>query len=68
MYVSVKDHPADSSYEQRDNEFDRYNWENYDPKMFQGAPISLQLVWKKWHCEKVMAALRKVELELAKYE
>lgn len=66
--VSVDEHPVDKSYKPHGNEFDNYNWENYDPEVYKGAPISLQLVGKKWHCEQVMAALRKIELELSKHQ
>ena len=66
--MSVEDHPKDRSYQPRDNEFDAYNWNNYEPEECREAPISLQLVGKKWECEKLVAALRKVELELSKVE
>ena len=61
--VNAKDHPKDTTYVPRNNEFDKYNWDLYDPDDYVDAPISLQLVGRKWHCEKVMAALRKIELE-----
>lgn len=67
LSVSAADHPIDAAYRPRDNEYDQYNWPQYDPEVYQDAPISLQLVGRKWDCEMVMAALRKLELELAKY-
>ena len=54
-------HPKDTDYVPRDNEFDKYNWDHYEPDDYRDAPISLQLVGKKWECEKVTAALRKIE-------
>lgn len=66
--VVPREHPVDTSYRPRDNEFDRYNWENYRPNDYEGAPISLQLVGRKWHCEQTMAALRKIEEVLELYE
>lgn len=36
---------------------DAYNWANYEPSEYMGAPINLQLVGKKWNCEKVIRAV-----------
>jgi amidase len=49
-------HPEDKTYTPRDNEFDAYNWSKYDPVAFVHAPVSLQVVGKKWDCERVMKA------------
>ena len=51
---SASQHPADASYKPRDNEFDAYNWVNYDPSIYEGVPLCLQIVGKKWDCERVM--------------
>jgi amidase len=47
-------HPKDPSYVPRDNEFDGYNWANYEPKAFEGAPVGLQIVGRRWECEWVL--------------
>ncbi|TLD39247.1 hypothetical protein E2P81_ATG00234 [Venturia nashicola] len=56
VLCSADQHPIDTSYKPRDNEFDAYNWSNYDPLAFEGAPVCLQIVGKKWECERVMKA------------
>lgn len=56
VVCSADQHPVDASYKPRDNEFDAYNWLNYDPLAFEGAPVCLQIVGKKWECERVMKA------------
>jgi amidase len=55
--VSKELHPKDESYEPRDNEFDGYNWGNYEPSEFEGAPISFQLIGRKWQDELVVKAV-----------
>lgn len=52
---------ADKSIDQFDhgyqplNEIDRKNWEAYDPEIYDGAPVGLQIVARKWEEEKVWA-------------
>ncbi|EXJ86205.1 hypothetical protein A1O1_06575 [Capronia coronata CBS 617.96] len=58
--VSADIHLKDLSYRPRENEFDAYNWENYDPKVSEGAPISLQLVGRKWDDERVVKAVAEI--------
>lgn len=58
--VSKNLHPKDTSYQPRDNEFDAYNWGNYDPAVSEGAPISVQLVGRKWDDERVVKAVEKI--------
>lgn len=60
VICSPKDHPKDESYKPRDNEFDAYNWGNYDPVEFEGAPVGLQAIGKKWDCELVMKSVEKI--------
>lgn len=42
------------------NESDRAVWESYDPELAHGAPISAQVVCRKYEDEKVMALLKKL--------
>ncbi|KAL8932914.1 MAG: hypothetical protein Q9216_006617, partial [Gyalolechia sp. 2 TL-2023] len=37
------------------NEIDKWNWEAYDPETYDGAPVGLQIVARKWEEEKVWA-------------
>ncbi|KAK5171848.1 uncharacterized protein LTR77_003484 [Saxophila tyrrhenica] len=46
---------VDSDYHPR-NEKDKYNHELYEPKSYTDAPISLQLVGRRYHDEKVIEA------------
>lgn len=64
VVASAKAHPKDSAYQPRDNEFDAYNWNNYEPDDFEGAPICLQVVGRKWDCELVMKSVRKISAVL----
>ncbi len=59
-FTSDKASSTDADYVPRDNEFDAYNWSNYDPQASAGAPISLQITGRKWHCEQVMAATARI--------
>ncbi|KAF2103321.1 amidase family protein [Rhizodiscina lignyota] len=43
------------------NEQDRWNYELYEPEKYIGAPISLQIVGRRFMDEKVMAALEIIE-------
>ena len=56
-------HPKDGSYTPR-NDMDAYNWRNYEPIEYEGAPINLQLVGKKWECEKVIRAVGFIQASL----
>ena len=56
-YVSEAEHPKDETYKPRDNEFDAENWARYNPKDYEGAPICLQLVGRKWDDEGVISAV-----------
>ncbi|EXJ84577.1 hypothetical protein A1O3_05247 [Capronia epimyces CBS 606.96] len=56
LFCFAASHPADLEYQPRDNEFDAYNWNNYDAKIFEGAPISLQVAGRKWDCERTLRA------------
>ncbi|EXJ80898.1 hypothetical protein A1O3_07186 [Capronia epimyces CBS 606.96] len=58
--VSPELHPKDLTYQPRNNEFDAYNWANYDPVVSAGAPISLQLVGRKWDDERVVEAVARI--------
>ena len=43
---------------------DAYNWGNYEPVEYMGAPINLQLIGKKWECEKVIKAVGVIQASL----
>ncbi|OAL35295.1 hypothetical protein AYO20_05346 [Fonsecaea nubica] len=43
------------------NEDDRLVHEVYDPELYRGVPISLQLVGRRWDDEKVLQAMRFIE-------
>ncbi|RWA08465.1 hypothetical protein EKO27_g6644 [Xylaria grammica] len=44
----------DKSYEPS-NELDGLNWEAYDPEIYDGAPVGLQLVARKFEEEKILS-------------
>lgn len=52
--------PRDEAYVPM-NEQDKYNHDLYDPKRYEGAPVSLQIVGRRNFDEKVMKALELVE-------
>ncbi|KIX08496.1 uncharacterized protein Z518_03152 [Rhinocladiella mackenziei CBS 650.93] len=54
LTASAETHVVDTAYVPRDNEFDEYNWKQYEPSAYEGAPISLQVVGRKWDCERVL--------------
>jgi Asp-tRNA(Asn)/Glu-tRNA(Gln) amidotransferase A subunit family amidase len=65
MSVLAEEHPKDTNYIPLSNEFDAYNWNHYDPELYKDAPVSLQLVGRKWDCERVVQAMRRIEEVLA---
>ncbi|KAI4088881.1 MAG: hypothetical protein LQ344_005767 [Seirophora lacunosa] len=46
------------------NEVDRKNWEAYDPDTYDGAPVGLQIVARKWEEEKVWAIAKILDTAL----
>ncbi|KAL8924111.1 MAG: hypothetical protein Q9208_004248 [Pyrenodesmia sp. 3 TL-2023] len=46
------------------NETDRKNWESYDPETYDGAPVGLQIVARRWEEEKVWAIAKIVDTAL----
>jgi amidase len=50
----------DESYVPK-NDQDRFVYEMYDPAVFEGAPVSLQVVGRRQHDEKVLAAVQEIE-------
>ncbi|KAL8885970.1 MAG: hypothetical protein Q9192_006559 [Flavoplaca navasiana] len=48
------------------NEIDRKNWEAYDPETYDGAPVGLQIVARKWEEEKVWAIAKIIDTALKK--
>ncbi|KAF2770013.1 putative glutamyl-tRNA amidotransferase subunit A [Teratosphaeria nubilosa] len=63
LHVSAKDDPMEAGYVPR-NEKDRYNYDLYSPEAYVDAPISLQLVGRRYTDEKVIEALEFI-LEIA---
>ena len=53
--------PRDTSYSPRDNPFDKLNNELYDPEIWQGHPVTLQLVGRPWRDEPLIAASEVVD-------
>lgn len=43
------------------NEKDRFCYEMYSPERYENAPVSLQIIGRRNHDEKVLAALREIE-------
>ncbi|KAK5947441.1 hypothetical protein PMZ80_001591 [Knufia obscura] len=60
----VKD-PRDESYVPK-NEQDKFCFEMYSPERYKNAPVSLQIVGRRNHDEKVLAALREIEAALGR--
>lgn len=52
--------PKDVNYVPK-NEEDKFIYEMYDPKVFEGAPVGLQIVGRRQCDEKVLAALVEIE-------
>ncbi|KAK5123284.1 hypothetical protein LTR85_002714 [Meristemomyces frigidus] len=65
LYAGEED-KVEEGYTPR-NERDNYNYELYKPETFIDAPISLQLVGRRWEDEKVIEALEFM-MEAAKME
>ncbi|KAH9841221.1 vitamin D3 hydroxylase-associated protein [Teratosphaeria destructans] len=63
LHVNAKDDPVETGYVPR-NEQDRYNHDLYSPEAYVDAPISLQLVGRRYNDEKVIEALEFI-LEIA---
>lgn len=56
---------ADSGY-QPVNERDKENYEMYNPTLFEGAPVSLQLVGRTFQEEKLFAVAMAVDEAIGK--
>ncbi|KAK7515221.1 amidase family protein [Phyllosticta citriasiana] len=50
------------------NEKDKFNHELYSPEKYVGAPVSLQVIGRRNHDEKVMAALEAIERAMGRDE
>lgn len=48
------------------NDQDRFVYDMYDPRVFDGAPVGLQLIGRRLHEEKVLAALEQIERALGR--
>ncbi|KAF8421819.1 amidase signature domain-containing protein [Tirmania nivea] len=55
--------PYDKSYQPR-GEVDKLNWEAYDPEIYHGAPVGVQIVAKKYEEEKVLAIAKVINAAL----
>jgi amidase len=65
MTVSAEneEHKVDRNYVARENEFEKYCTDLYTefgPEGYEGAPISLQLVGRKYDCEAVMETVARI--------
>ncbi|KAI9888341.1 MAG: hypothetical protein M1814_000572 [Vezdaea aestivalis] len=49
------------------NDIDQQNWEAYDPEVYDGAPVGLQVVGRKYEEEKVLAIAKIVTAALKSY-
>ncbi|SPQ25315.1 e2c75827-595e-449a-97b6-d64331a02715 [Thermothielavioides terrestris] len=56
----------DSSYQPL-NPVDKLNWESYDPELYHGAPVGVQLVARKFEEEKILAIADIVTAALTTY-
>ena len=48
------------------NEQDRFVYDMYSPEKYIGAPVGLQIVGRRFHEEKVLAALAEIEHALGR--
>lgn len=48
------------------NDQDRFNWELYKRERYVDAPVSLQVVTRRWEDEKCLAVLKEVEKALGR--
>ncbi|KAF8432859.1 amidase signature domain-containing protein [Terfezia claveryi] len=55
--------PYDESYHPR-GEVDKLNWEAYDPEIYHGAPVGVQIVARKYEEEKVWAVAKVINAAL----
>jgi len=55
--------PYDDTYEPR-NKIDQLNWTAYDPEIYDGAPVGVQLVARKYEEEKIWAIAKVVDAAL----
>jgi len=55
--------PYDHTYEPR-NKIDQLNWTAYDPEVYDGAPVGVQLVARKYEEEKAWAIAKVVDAVL----
>jgi len=56
---------VDEHYTPR-NELDEYVWKEYNPKLYKGRPVSVQIVGRKMEEEKVLNVCEVVEDALQK--
>lgn len=63
--VDVAKDPKDKSYTPK-NEQDRFIYDMYKPETFEGLPVGLQIVGKRFQDEKVLAALAEIERALGR--
>ncbi|KAF8751247.1 Amidase [Rhizoctonia solani] len=62
---------ASASHSPRDrprNPFDEFVRAQWNPETFDGAPVGLQLVGRRWQEEKLLAVLKHVEDAVARFE
>lgn len=55
--------PVDEEYHSR-NVIDEYAWKEYNPKTYEGGPVSVQIIGRKMEEEKVLKICEVVESAL----
>lgn len=63
--VDPEKDPKDESYVPQ-NDQDRFCYEMYSPEVYKDAPVSLQVIGRRNFDEKVLAALREIELAMGR--
>ncbi|CAG9995553.1 unnamed protein product [Clonostachys byssicola] len=63
--VSPEKDPIEAGYVPK-NEEDRFVYEMYDPEKYKDMPVTLQIIGRRSHDEKVLAALKEIELAMGR--
>ncbi|KAK3616146.1 hypothetical protein LTR56_026147 [Elasticomyces elasticus] len=61
LVISPEQDPKDLSYQPRDNPFDKANHELYDPEVWQGHPVTLQLVGRPYRDEGLISVCEVID-------
>ncbi|CAG9940295.1 unnamed protein product [Clonostachys rosea f. rosea IK726] len=63
--VSPEKDPVETGYVPK-NEEDRFVYEMYNPEKYKDMPVTLQIIGRRSHDEKVLAALKEIELAMGR--